>query len=40
MDDKKEAQAEGGRRFQTEGTIMEKDLDIIDELTIDELTKP
>jgi len=25
---KKEAQAEGGRRFQREGPIMEKDLDI------------
>ena len=28
MDDKREALAEGGRRFQREGTITEKDLDM------------
>ena len=28
MDDKREARAEGGRRFQREGTITEKDLDM------------
>ena len=28
MDDKREARAEGGRRFQKEGPITEKDLDM------------
>jgi len=28
LDDKKEARVEGGRRFQREGPITEKDLDI------------
>jgi len=28
LDDKREAQAEGGRRFQREGPIMENDLDM------------
>jgi len=28
LEDKKEAQAEGGRRFQREGAITEKDLDV------------
>ena len=28
MDDKKEAQADGGRRFQREGSITERDLDL------------
>jgi len=28
LDDKKEAQAEGGRRFQMEGPATEKDLDL------------
>jgi len=29
LDDKKEARAEGGRRFQREGLITEKDLDMV-----------
>jgi len=29
LDDKKEARAEGGRRFQRDGPITEKDLDLV-----------
>jgi len=29
LEDKKEAQAEGGRRFQSEGPITEKDLSLV-----------